>query len=244
LAILIAALYQFRRVEDPHALAAVLRARAMPAGLRGTLILAHEGINGTIAGERDALRGFVTELQAEGFDNLALKWASAEAMPFGRLKIKVKPEIVTLGVAEADPTRQVGEYVAPEDWDALIGEPDVLLIDARNSFEVELGTFPGAVDPGTTTFRQFADYVAERLDPRQNKRVAMFCTGGIRCEKASSLLLARGFRQVYHLRGGILAYLEQVPEDRQSWQGQCFVFDERVAPEPGSLGLKENQAEE
>ena len=242
--ILIAALYEFHRIDDPNALAAELRARAGAAGLRGTLILAREGINGTIAGEHEPLRGFVADLQARGFGNLTLKWANTDAMPFGRLKIKVKREIVTLGVPEIDPTQQVGEYVSPQEWDALILQPDVLLIDTRNSFEFELGTFPGAIDPGTTTFREFPDYVAGQLDPQQNTRVAMFCTGGIRCEKASSLLLARGFKQVYHLQGGILAYLEQVPEAQQSWQGKCFVFDERVAPEPSSLGLKESCSEE
>jgi UPF0176 protein len=244
LPILIAALYQFRRIDDPQTLAAELRALAEAAGLRGTLILAHEGINGTIAGEHAPLRGFVADLQAKGFGNLTLKWANTEALPFGRLKIKVKPEIVTLGAPEADPTARVGEYIAPAEWDALIAQPDVLLIDTRNSYEVELGTFPGAVDPGTTNFRQFPDYVAGQLDPQQNTRVAMFCTGGIRCEKASALMLARGFKQVYHLQGGILAYLEQVPEALQSWQGKCFVFDERRAPEAGSLGLKESCSEE
>ena len=241
--ILIAALYQFRRVETPPEFAAVLREAA--AGLRGTLIIASEGINGTIAGEPAALRAFVAALQAgiapgPAFDGLTLKWANADAMPFGRLKIKVKPEIVTLGAPEADPTQRVGTYVPPEEWDALISQSDMLLIDTRNSFECDVGTFPGAVDPGTTTFREFPGFVSERLDPEQNTRVAMFCTGGIRCEKASALLLARGFREVYHLQGGILAYLEKMPEASRSWQGECFVFDERRAADPGRLGLVEN----
>ncbi len=247
--ILIAALYQFCRVETPTEFAAALHARADAAGLRGTLILASEGINGTIAGESTALRAFVAELQTgiapgPAFDGLTLKWASTDAMPFQRLKIKVKPEIVSLGAPEADPTQRVGTYVAPEDWDALISQPDVLLIDTRNSFEFDVGTFPGAVDPGTTTFREFPGFVSERLDPEQNTRVAMFCTGGIRCEKASALLLARGFREVYHLQGGILAYLEKMPPETRSWQGECFVFDERRAADPGRLGLAEDHLEE
>ena len=247
--ILIAALYQFRRVDTPQDFAAVLRARAASSGLLGTLIVAGEGINGTIAGEPAALRGFVAELQAgiapgPAFDGLTLKWANTDAMPFGRLKIKVKPEIVTLGAPEADPTARVGTYVPPEAWDALISQPDVLLIDTRNSFEVDVGTFPGAIDPGTTTFREFPAYVAEKLDPAQNTKVAMFCTGGIRCEKASALLLARGFREVYHLQGGILAYLEKMPESQRSWQGECFVFDERRAADPRRLGLAEADPEE
>ncbi|MDR3522674.1 MAG: rhodanese-like domain-containing protein [Acetobacteraceae bacterium] len=247
--ILIAALYQFRRVDDPHAFAAVLRNRAAESGLRGTLILAREGINGTIAGEPAPLRAFVADLQAgispgPAFDALTLKWARTQALPFGRMKVKVKPEIVTLGVPEADPTLQVGHYIAPQDWDALIAEPDVLLIDTRNSFEFKFGTFPGAVDPGTTTFREFPAFVASQLDPKQNTRVAMFCTGGIRCEKASALLLAHGFKEVYHLQGGILAYLEKMPAEARSWQGECFVFDERVAPDPASLGLQDAAAQE
>jgi len=247
--VLIAALYQFQRVESPIEFAAVLRARAASDGLRGTLILAGEGINGTIAGEPTALRAFVADLQAgiapgPAFDNLTLKWARTDALPFGRLKIKVKREIVSLGVPEADPNVQVGQYIAPQDWDALIAEPDVLLIDTRNSFEFDYGTFPGAVDPGTTTFREFPAYVASQLDPKQNTRVAMFCTGGIRCEKASALMLARGFKEVYHLQGGILAYLEKMPAESRSWQGECFVFDERVAPDPASLGLKDAVLEE
>ena len=249
MSILIAALYQFCRVDDPIAFAAELRARAAAAGLRGTLIVAHEGINGTIAGEPAPLRAVVADLQAgilpgPAFDNLTLKWASTDALPFGRMKVKVKPEIVTLGVPEADPNLQVGQYIAPEDWDALIAEPDVLLIDTRNSFEFDYGTFPGAVDPGTTTFREFPAYVASQLDPKQNTRIAMFCTGGIRCEKASALMLARGFKEVYHLQGGILAYLEKMPAASRNWQGECFVFDARVAPDPASLGLKDAAAEE
>jgi len=226
-----------------------LRERAAVLGLRGTLIIAPEGINGTIAGEAASLRGFVAALQAgigpgPGFAAMTLKWARTGRMPFGRLKIKVKREIVTLGVAEADPTQRVGHYVAPADWNALIAEPDVVLIDTRNSFEVAHGTFPGAIDPQTTKFTEFPRYVDQQLDPARHRRVAMFCTGGIRCEKASALMLARGFAEVYHLQGGILAYLEQVPHAERRWQGECFVFDEREVAPPETLGLQELRGQE
>ena len=230
----VAALYQFCRVADPVGLQCALQPLAAEAGLRGTLILAGEGINGTIAGEDRRLRRFVAALQAgvapgPAFGRLNLKWSGAEALPFGRLKIKVKREIVTLAAPEADPAARVGTYVAPADWNDLLAEPDLVLIDTRNHFEVGYGTFPGAVDPGTARFSEFPAFVAQHLDPVQHRRVAMFCTGGIRCEKASALLLARGFESVFHLEGGILAYLEQVPAERQLWQGRCFVFDGREA---------------
>jgi UPF0176 protein len=150
-------------------------------------------------------------------------------MPFGRMKVRLKKEIVTLGDPTADPTRQVGTYVDPVDWNALISSPDTLLIDTRNAFEVAIGTFEGALDPGIASFGQFKNFVAQQLDPAKHKKIAMFCTGGIRCEKASSLLLAEGFAEVYHLKGGILKYLEEVPEPESRWRGECFVFDERVA---------------
>jgi len=162
-------------------------------------------------------------------DDLELKFSAATAMPFQRLKIRLKKEIVTLGDAATDPTRQVGIYVDPADWNALIATPDTLVIDTRNAFEVAMGTFPGAVDPGIKSFGQFRDFAARHLDPEKHRKVAMFCTGGIRCEKASAYLLARGFTEVYHLKGGILKYLEAVPEAESRWRGECFVFDDRVA---------------
>lgn len=237
----VAALYQFRRVGDPVALQMAVQRRAAEAGLRGTLILAQEGINGTIAGVPEAVRGFVADLQrgigpGPGFDALNLKWSAAETWPFGRLKIKVKREIVTLAAPEADPARRVGTYVKPADWNALLAEPDIVLIDTRNRFEVARGSFPGAIDPGTERFSEFPAFVDSQLNPATNRRVAMFCTGGIRCEKASALLLARGFGEVLHLEGGILAYLEQVPPDQQIWQGSCFVFDGRETLGPEALG--------
>ena len=162
-------------------------------------------------------------------DNLELKFSSASEMPFQRLKIRLKKEIVTLGDTAVDPTRQVGTYVEPSDWNALIAAPDTLVIDTRNAFEVAMGTFEGAVDPGIKSFGQFKEFAAQQLDPAKHKRIAMFCTGGIRCEKASAYLLAQGFSEVYHLKGGILRYLEGVPEQESRWRGECFVFDERVA---------------
>jgi UPF0176 protein len=210
--------------------------RALAAGLRikGSVLLAHEGINGTVAGSDKAIDAFVRELQhgplfGGRLDNLELKFSSATEMPFQRLKVRLKKEIVTLGDAAVDPTQLVGTYVEPSDWNALISAPDTLVIDTRNAFEVAMGTFEGAIDPGIKSFGQFKDFAAEKLDPGKHRKIAMFCTGGIRCEKASAYLLARGFDEVYHLKGGILRYLEGVPEQDSRWRGECFVFDERVA---------------
>jgi UPF0176 protein len=169
-----------------------------------------------------------------------LKFSQAQAMPFQRLKIRLKKEIVTLGTTEADPTRQVGTYVDPADWNDLIAASETLLIDTRNAFEVAMGTFGGAIDPGIRSFGQFKEFVARHLDPAKHRRIAMFCTGGIRCEKASSYLLSRGFAEVYQLKGGILKYLEGVPAADSRWHGECFVFDERVAL---GQGLRERQME-
>jgi len=224
----IAALYQFVALPDPHALRARLLERAEALGLRGTLILAQEGINGTIAGTDEAIAAFLGDLSANEppIDGLELKYAKAEALPFRRLKIRVKPEIVTLRAPEADPNGMIGTYVMPADWNALLDQPGMTLIDTRNSFEVAFGRFPGAIDPNTTSFGEFPAFV-DTLDPSQHRKVAMYCTGGIRCEKATALLKARGFDEVYHLKGGILAYLEQVPQEQSRWTGGCFVFDER-----------------
>src|SRR6266850_1112689 len=197
----VAAFYQFAALPDFRELREPLRAICAELRLKGSVLLAHEGINGS----------------------------HAAAMPFQRLKIRLKKEIVTLGDTGADPTRQVGIYVDPADWNALIAAEDTLVIDTRNAFEVAMGTFAGAVDPGIRSFGQFKDFAARNLDPAKHRRVAMFCTGGIRCEKASAYLLARGFAEVYHLKGGILKYLEGVPEAESRWRGECFVFDDRVA---------------
>ena len=230
----VAAFYQFAALPDFRELREPLRAICAGLGLKGSVLLAHEGINGTLAGSRQAIEALVAELR-EGelfggrLDRLELKFSSASSTPFQRLKIRLKKEIVTLGDPAADPTRQVGIYVDPSDWNELIAVPDTLLIDTRNAFEVALGSFEGAVDPGIKSFGQFKDFAARHLDPAKHRRIAMFCTGGIRCEKASSYLLSRGFGEVYHLKGGILKYLEGVPETQSRWRGECFVFDERVA---------------
>jgi UPF0176 protein len=230
----VAAFYQFAGLPDFRELREPLRAICADLRLKGSVLLAHEGINGTLAGSAEAIAALVEELRqgtlfGGRLDNLELKFSQASAMPFQRLKIRLKKEIVTLGDAAADPTRQVGIYVDPADWNDLIAAPDTLLIDTRNAFEVALGTFVGAVDPGIKSFGQFKEFAALNLDPAKHRRVAMFCTGGIRCEKASAYLKARGFAEVYHLKGGILKYLEGVPETESRWRGECFVFDDRVA---------------
>jgi len=241
----VAAFYQFAALPDFRELREPLRAVCAGLKLKGSVLLAHEGINGTIAGSEAGIRGLIGELRDGALfggrlDHLELKFSGAEHMPFRRLKIRLKKEIVTLGDPAADPTRQVGVYVDPADWNALIAAPDTLVIDTRNEFEVAMGTFPGAVDPGIRSFGQFKDFAAQQLDPSKHQRIAMFCTGGIRCEKASAWLLARGFAEVYHLRGGILKYLESVPEAESRWRGECFVFDDRVAL---GHGLRERRME-
>jgi UPF0176 protein len=241
----VAAFYQFAALPDFRELREPLRAICADLKLRGSVLLAHEGINGTLAGAEDAIAALVDELRCgDLFDgrlgNLELKFSAAQVMPFRRLKIRLKREIVTLGEGSADPTQQVGIYVDPADWNDLIAAPDTLVIDTRNSFEVALGTFTGAVDPGIASFGQFKEFAARHLDPAKHRKVALFCTGGIRCEKASAYLLSRGFGQVYHLKGGILKYLEGVPETESKWRGECFVFDDRVAL---GHGLRERSME-
>jgi UPF0176 protein len=230
----VAAFYQFAALPDFRELREPLRAICADLKLRGSVLLAQEGINGTLAGSAAAIAALVEELHGGDLfggrlDNLELKFSQSSAMPFQRLKIRLKKEIVTLGDPAADPTRQVGIYVDPADWNDLIATPDTLVIDTRNAFEVAIGTFPGAIDPGIKSFGQFKEFAARHLDPARHRRVAMFCTGGIRCEKASAYLKSRGFAEVYHLKGGILKYLEGVPEAQSRWRGECFVFDGRVA---------------
>jgi UPF0176 protein len=230
----VAAFYQFAALPDFRALREPLYAICSAFGVKGSVLLAHEGINGTLAGPAEGIAALLEELRhgtlfGGRLNNLELKFSQAAVMPFGRLKVRLKKEIVTLGDASCDPTRQVGIYVEPSEWNALIDAPDTLLIDTRNAFEVAMGTFDGAIDPKIASFGQFKDFAARHLDPNTHRKVVMFCTGGIRCEKASAHLLARGFAQVYHLKGGILKYLENVPEADSRWRGECFVFDERVA---------------
>lgn len=249
--ITVAAFYQFAALPDFRELREPLRAICTGLKLKGSVLLAHEGINGTLAGDADAVEALVAQLR-EGelfggrLDNLELKFSRSSTMPFARLKIRLKKEIVTLGDNETgdsktDPTRAVGVYVDAADWNELIAAPDTLVIDARNSFEVAMGSFEGALDPGIGRFGEFKDFAARALEPLKHKKIAMFCTGGIRCEKASSYLLMRGFAEVYHLKGGILKYLEAVPERESRWRGECFVFDERIAL---GHGLRERQAED
>jgi UPF0176 protein len=230
----VAAFYQFAPLPDFRDLREPLRQLCAGLRLKGSVLLAHEGINGTLAGIPEDIDEVVKtmrhgELFGGRLDELELKFSTASAMPFQRLKIRLKREIVTLGDAQTDPRQQVGIYVDPSDWNDLIAAPDTLLIDTRNTFEVAMGTFQGAVDPCIGSFGQFKDFAAHHLDPAKHRKIAMFCTGGIRCEKASSYLLSLGFAEIYHLKGGILKYLESIPEAQSRWRGECFVFDARVA---------------
>jgi UPF0176 protein len=230
----VVALYKFVDQPDFADLQAPLAQFCCARGICGTLLLAPEGINGTVAGTPehiDALMGWLLNgnIFSGRFRGAEIKYSHADAMPFHRMKVRLKTEIVTLRAPEANPGVRVGTYVQPEDWNAVIDRDDVVVIDTRNDYEVALGTFAGAHDPQTETFTQFNDYVAKTLDPQKHKKVAMFCTGGIRCEKASSYMLSQGFEEVFHLKGGILKYLETVPQDESRWEGECFVFDERVA---------------
>ena len=227
---LTAALYKFVSLPDYKDLQMPILAKCQKNNIKGTLLLAEEGINGTIAGLPADIHNVLNLLRKDPrFSDLEHKESYAETHPFYRMKVRLKREIVTLGVQGVSPTKQVGTYVKPEDWNALISDPDVILIDTRNDYEVDIGSFKGALDPKTTTFREFPEYVAKNLDKTKHKKVAMFCTGGIRCEKASSYMMDQGFEEVFHLHGGILKYLETVPEEQSLWQGECFVFDQRVA---------------
>ena len=227
--IVVAALYKFVRLGDFEQLREPLLALMLAQDVRGTLLLANEGINGTIAGPRagiDTVLGWLRE--DPRLADLEHKESFHDAHPFLRTKVKLKKEIVTMGVEGIDPNRTVGTYLSPQEWNAVISDPETLLIDTRNDYEVEVGTFKGAINPETRTFREFPEYVKETLDPARHKKVAMFCTGGIRCEKSTAYLKEQGFEEVYHLKGGILKYLEEMPKEESLWEGECFVFDERV----------------
>ena len=230
----VAAFYQFAALPDFRELREPLRELCVSLRLKGSVLLAYEGINGTLAGSDNGIADLVDALQhGELFggrlDRLELKYSAADAMPFQRLKVRLKKEIVTLGDASVDPIKRVGTYVDAAHWNEVISDPDTLVLDTRNAFEVAMGTFEGAVDPGIRSFGEFKQFTARELDPTKHRRIAIFCTGGIRCEKASAYLLARGFAEVFHLKGGILKYLEGVPISESRWRGECFVFDERVA---------------
>jgi UPF0176 protein len=232
----VAALYRFVSFDAPEALQPMISEQCTQTGIKGTILLAHEGINGTVAGGPEAIDALVTFLRTiPGCEELDVKYSHAREMPFYRMKVRLKKEIVTLGVDGIDPKREVGTYVQPEDWNALISDPDTVLIDTRNDYEVAIGTFEGAVDPRTKSFSEFPEWFRAYRDALAagKTKFAMFCTGGIRCEKSTAFLKAEGIEQVYHLEGGILRYLENIPEADSKWQGECFVFDERVSVKHG-----------
>ena len=227
----IAALYKFVTISDIPKLRKFIQDFGKTCdGMCGTLLLAPEGINGTIAAKPDDLDRMINTLDEKlGINEGEVKYSFTPSKPFNRFKVRPKKEIITMKCPEADPNIMVGEYVEPEDWNDLINDPDVVLVDTRNEYETRVGIFEGAIDPNIEVFTEFPDWVNKNLNPYKNKKVAMFCTGGIRCEKASSYMLAHGFENVYHLKGGILKYLETVPSDESAWKGECFVFDKRVS---------------
>ncbi|PXX93790.1 hypothetical protein DIT71_03050 [Marinobacter vulgaris] len=227
--VVVCALYKFAVLNDYKTLRQPLLDLMLEKDVHGTLLLAREGINGTIAGSRKGVDAVRNWLDADDrFQGIDYKESFVDIQPFKRTKVKLKKEIVTMGVEGIDPKRIVGTYVDPKEWNDLISDPDVLVVDTRNQYEVEIGTFQNARNPATDTFREFPGYVKENLDPSRHKKVAMFCTGGIRCEKSTAFLKEQGFDEVYHLKGGILRYLEEVPQSQSLWQGECFVFDDRV----------------
>ncbi|WP_440875689.1 oxygen-dependent tRNA uridine(34) hydroxylase TrhO [Thalassotalea sp. PLHSN55] len=226
----VCALYKFVRLDNYQDLKAPLLAHMESQSVKGTLLLASEGINGTIAGSQKAIDSVLEFLQNdERLNPISYKFSYHQENPFQRTKVKLKKEIVTMGVEGIDPLQVVGTYVKPKDWNALISDPEVLLVDTRNDYEIEIGTFKNAVNPNTENFRQFPEYVEQNLDKTKHKKVAMYCTGGIRCEKSTAYMKEQGFEEVYHLEGGILKYLEEVPKEETLWEGECFVFDGRVA---------------
>ncbi len=238
----VAALYRFARIDAPGELRAPLASFCCSRGIKGTLLIAREGVNGTVAGTDAAIAELVAHLETlPGLAGLEVKYSTAPAMPFHRMKVRLKKEIVTMGVADLDPTENAGIYVEPEEWNALISDPRTVLIDTRNDYEVALGTFEGAVDPKTPRFADFPAWIEAHRGDLEGRRVAMFCTGGIRCEKATAYARSIGLEEVFHLRGGILKYLEEIPAEKSLWSGECFVFDERVAVrhglEPGEAVL-------
>ncbi len=232
--LVVAAFYKFIDLPDYAALRAPLRAFCDANQVKGTILLAHEGINATIAGPRAGIDAVLAYLQADQrIGPLEWKEASTDTPPFARMKVRLKQEIVSLGVPAANPNFAVGNYVSAAEWNRLISDPSVTIIDTRNDYEVQVGTFKGALNPHTDSFREFPAFVEANLDPQAHRKVAMFCTGGIRCEKATALLLNLGFDEVYHLEGGILKYLETVAPTESLWEGECFVFDERVSVDHG-----------
>ena len=228
------AFYHFAEIQNYQAFQDPLLNFCNVQNIKGTILLAEEGINGTVSGQKDAVLALIQYIKYDKifndkFNTLSYKESWASTNPFYRMKVRLKKEIVALGVKGISPIKKVGQYIKPEDWNQLLQDPEIVLIDTRNDYEFDIGTFKNAVNPKTKTFREFPKFVENKLDPKQHKKIAMFCTGGIRCEKATSLMLKKGFQEVYHLQGGILKYLETVPEKESLWQGECFVFDQRVA---------------
>lgn len=227
---IVCALYKFVRLENYKEMRQPLFSVMESNDVKGTLLLAEEGVNGTISGPREGIDAVLSWLNAdERIHPVSFKESLHQSQPFYRTKVKLKKEIVTMGVEGIDPRETVGTYIKPKDWNALISDPDVVLVDTRNDYEIEIGTFQNAINPNTETFREFPQYVKDNLDPAKHKKVAMFCTGGIRCEKSTAYMKEQGFEEVYHLEGGILQYLEDVPKEETMWEGDCFVFDNRVA---------------
>jgi UPF0176 protein len=236
---LVAALYHFLSFDRFADFRQPLQAMCDDNQVKGTLLIAHEGINGTIAGPQDGIKAVLAFLRSQPeFTNLEHKESWASSMPFLRMKVRLKKEIVTMGVENIDPNRVVGTYVAPQDWNALISDPDTLVIDTRNDYETAIGTFRGAIDPKTKSFRDFPDWVKNNTGLHNKPKIAMYCTGGIRCEKATAFMKEQGFEEVYHLKGGILKYLEEMPQEQSLWDGACFVFDDRVSV---THGLQEGE---
>lgn len=228
--IVVAALYKFATLEDFQQLKTPILNFCLKHEIRGTLLLANEGINGTVAGSREAIDSLLSYLKSDPrLAEIDHKESYCDEQPFYRTKIKLKKEIVTLGVPGIDPNKQAGQYVNPQDWNQLISDPDVVVVDTRNDYEYDIGTFKNALNPNTTTFREFPEFVQQNLTHAKDKKIAMFCTGGIRCEKSTAYMLQQGFDQVFHLKGGILKYIEEVPVEESLWEGECFVFDNRVA---------------
>ncbi|WOO40769.1 rhodanese-related sulfurtransferase [Rubellicoccus peritrichatus] len=241
----VAALYKFVPLEDFEAMKKPFLKQGNALGILGTILLASEGINGTIAGTDEGIEAMLAFLREDPrLNDLEAKFAHCQLRPFDKFKVKLKEEIVRMGVPGIDPLKNVGKYVEPKDWNALIEDPEVIVIDTRNHYETLVGKFKNAVDPDTNDFRHFPEWVTQNLDPEKHKKVAMYCTGGIRCEKSTSLLVQQGFEEVYHLKGGILKYLEEVDPEDSIWEGDCFVFDERIAVneklEPGDYLLCEH----
>jgi len=232
--VIVAALYHFTKFSDYKKLQDPLRKICNSEGIKGSLLIAYEGINGTISGSRSGIDAVLKHIRSmPGCSNLEHKESFASEIPFKRMKVKLKKEIVTMGQPHIDPTLNVGNYIEPRDWNNLISQDDVIVIDTRNDYEVAIGSFDGAIDPETKSFGEFPEWWEENRSKYQDKRVAMFCTGGIRCEKSTNFLLNEGVKDVYHLKGGILKYLEEVPEKNSKWNGECFVFDSRVSVKHG-----------